>query len=428
MLLLLSWLTRWAQEHHDRRLVGGATHLCGCECRGGGLMTAASVRTGGEDATDGDDIEFGVLGPLQLSIGGALVPLGTPKQRAVLAVLVVNANRPVDIDTLISAAWNQRPPSGARATLHAYISNLRRVMSSAGIDRALLANAPPGYRLTLAPDQSDLGRFRSKKDAGVHAAAAAQFEQASRLMSDALAQWRGPFLEDLRDFQFVETLATAFDEEKIVAHTAHVEAQIACGRPDAVIMELESLITEHTYREPLWAQLITAYYLAGRQSDALDAYLRLKTRLAEDLGIDPGPKLRELYEQVLRQEPVDVRKAAQAHAEDTIASSVAVEGNATLIRIPVAAALRGADGQRYPLAGTVTRIGRSSDNDIVLSDIKVSRHHAVIIDNGTAFVITDLGSVNGVRVRGQRIDPSAELREGDRFRIGDQEFTLEAKH
>jgi len=356
-----------------------------------------------------------------------LVPLGTPKQRAVLAVLVVNANRPVDIDTLIGAAWNQRPPAGARATLHAYISNLRRLMSGAGIDRARLASAPPGYRLSIGQNQYDLGRFRSQKDAGLHAAAAAQFEQASRYMSDALAQWRGPFLEDLRDFQFVETLATAFDEEKVVAHSAHVEAQIACGRPDAVITELETLIAEHAYREPLWAQLITAYYLAGRQSDALDAYLRLKSRLAEDLGIDPGPKLRELYEQVLRQEPVDVRQAAQAHAEETIASSVAVEGNLTMIRRPVVAALRGANGQRYALAGTATRIGRSSDNDIVLSDVKVSRHHAVITDNGSAFVITDLGSVNGVRVRGQRIDHSAELREGDHLRIGSQEFTLEIK-
>jgi len=391
-------------------------------------MTATSLRTGRDDATDDNAVQFGVLGPLQMSVGGALVPLGTPKQRAVLAVLIVNANRPVDIDVLIGAAWNQRPPAGARATLHAYISNLRRLMSSAGIDRTLLASAPPGYRLAIGQDQYDLGRFRAEKDAGLHAAAAAQFEQASRQLSDALAQWRGPFLEDLRDFQFVETLATAFDEEKVVAHTAHVEAEIACGRPHAVIVELETLLAEHPYREPLWAQLITAYYLADRQSDALDAYLRLKARLAEDLGIDPGPKLRDLYEQVLRQEPVDVRTAAQAHAEDTIASSVAVEGNAAAIRrsdTKRVAALRGTGGQRYTLAGPVTRIGRNADNDIVLSDVKVSRHHAVITASGTAFVITDLGSVNGVRVRGERIDPRAELLDGDRIRIGDQEFTFE---
>jgi hypothetical protein len=190
-------------------------------------------------------------------------------------------------------------------------------------------------------------------------------------------------------------------------------------------MELETLIATHLYREPLWAQLITAYYLADRQSDALDAYLRLKTRLAEDLGIDPGPKLRQLHGQVLRQEPVDVRKAAQAHAEDTIVSSVALKGDPITIRRPPAAALCGADGQRYALAGTATRIGRSPDNDIVLSGVKVSRHHAVITDNGATLVITDLGSANGVLVAGQRIDPSAELCEGDRIRIGDQEFTLE---
>lgn len=394
-------------------------------------MTKASkapLSTAREEATDGgavQGVQFGVLGPLQMTVGGALVPLGTPKQRAVLALLVVNANRPVDIDTLIGAAWDQRPPQGARATLHAYISNLRRLMSSAGIDRTLLASAPPGYRLTIGKNQYDLGRFRTDKDAGVHAAAAAEFEQASRHMADALAQWRGPFLEDLRDFQFVETLATALDEEKVLAHTAHVEAEIACGRPQAVIMELEGLIAEHAYREPLWAQLITAYYLAGRQSDALDAYLRLKGTLAEDLGIDPGPQLRQLYEQILRQEPVDVRKAAQAHAEDTLVSSVAVQSGPVTIRRPVAAALRGAGGHRYALAGTATRIGRSSDNDIVLSDVKVSRHHAVIIDSGATLVITDLGSANGVRVGGQRIDTSAELCEGDVIRIGDQEFTLE---
>jgi pSer/pThr/pTyr-binding forkhead associated (FHA) protein len=151
---------------------------------------------------------------------------------------------------------------------------------------------------------------------------------------------------------------------------------------------------------------------------------RLKTLLAEDLGIDPGWTIRELHERILRQESLDVRKAAQSHAEDTV---VALSDNAIKIRQPTAAALRGADGQRYALVGTATRIGRSPDNDIVLSDAKVSRHHAVITDDGSTFLMTDLGSANGVRVRGQRIDPSTELGEGDRIRIGDQEFTLETQ-
>ena len=385
---------------------------------------AGSLTTGPDDATGDDAVQFGVLGPVQMRIVGALVPLGTPKQRVVLAVLIVNANRPVGIDTLIGAAWDQRPPQGARATLHAYISNLRRVMSNAGVDRAILASTPPGYQLAIRDDQYDFGRFITEKNAGVQAAAAAQFEQASRHLSAALAQWRGPVLEDLRDFQFVETLAAALDEEKILTHIARAEVEIACGRPYAVIMELEALTATHGYREPLWAQLITAYYLADRQSDALDAYLRLKTLLAEDLGIDPGWTIRELHERILRQEPLDVRKIAQSHAEDTI---VAQSDNAISTRRPAAAALRGADGQHYALVGTATRIGRSPDNDIVLSDGKVSRHHAVITDDGATFLITDLGSANGVRVLGRRIDPSAELHEGDRIRIGDQEFTLVTK-
>jgi SARP family transcriptional regulator, regulator of embCAB operon len=427
MLLLLSWLTRWVQERHDRRLVGCATCLCGCYGCGGALMTATSLRAGRDDATDGDAVQFGVLGPLQMSIGGALVPLGTPKQRAVLAVLIVNANRPVDIDVLIGAAWNQRPPAGARATLHAYISNLRRLMSSAGIDRALLASAPPGYRLAIGQDQYDLGRFRAEKDAGLHAAAAAEFEQASRQMAEALAQWRGPFLEDLRDFQFVETLATAFDEEKVVAHTAHVEAEIACGRPHAVIMELETLIAEHPYREPLWAQLITAYYVTERQSDALGAYRRLKTALAEGLGIDPGPTVSALHERILRQEPLVAKQGAALTTRKR--GVFAPEPTTSSIVLPQSAAgrLRDQNGRHYPLTGAITRIGRFTDNDIVLDDTDVSRHHAVITDTGTGYVMTDLRSTNGVEVQGHRVRGSATLADGDRVRIGGYDLIFEIR-
>jgi SARP family transcriptional regulator, regulator of embCAB operon len=366
--------------------------------------------------------QFGVLGPLQVRMGDVSVPLGTPKQRAVLAMLILNANRPVSIDSLIGAAWDQRPPQGARATLHAYISNLRRVMSDAGIDRSVLTNTPPGYQLSIGDDQYDFGRFIAEKNAGVQAAADAKFEEAGQHLLTALGQWRGPVLEDLCEFQFVETLAAAIDEERVLVYIARAEAEIACGRPHSVIAELEALTARHGYREPLWAQLITAYYLADRQSDALDAYLRLKALLAEDLGIDPGWTIRELYEKILRQEPLDARKVAQSHAEDTI---VAQSDNAIQVRRPATAALVGADGRRYALAGTATRIGRSPDNDIVLSDAKVSRHHAVIADDGRTLLITDLGSANGVRVRRKRIDPSAELRHGDRVRIGDEEFTIE---
>ena len=234
----------------------------------------------------------------------------------------------------------------------------------------------------------------------MHAAAAGKFEQASRHLTAALAEWRGPVLDDLRDFQFVDAFATALIEDKVLAHTARAEAEIACGRAYAVIGELEALTAEHPYREPLWAQLITAYYLTERQSDALDAYRRLKTTLADDLGIDPGPTVRALYERILRQEPLDVKKVARTTAVHDGHQHRSAHGSQC--RSTPVARLRDASGRVYPLRRAATRIGRLSDNDIVLDDANVSRHHAVIIDTGTSFVITDLRSANGVEVRGER--------------------------
>jgi SARP family transcriptional regulator, regulator of embCAB operon len=368
-------------------------------------------------------IEFGVLGPLQMTANGAPVTLGTPKLRAVLAMLVMNRNRPVSIGSLITAAWEEGPPPEARASLHSYISNLRKLLGGAGADpKRVLVNAPPGYRLNAADTDCDIGRFVVEKAAGVHAAAAGRFEEASRHLTDALSEWRGPVLDDLRTFQFVDVFATALTEDKVVAHTARAGAEIACGRAYAVIGELESLTVEYPYREPVWAQLITAYYAAERQSEALDAYQRLKSTLAEDLGIDPGPTVRALHEKILRQEPLDVKKAAKTtavHQVNDIDMRTAVNPAAAL------ATLRESSGRAYPLTATATRIGRLSDNDIVLDDSNVSRHHAVIIDTGTSFVITDLRSANGIDVRGVRIRGTATLGDGDSIRICDHQFTFE---
>jgi DNA-binding SARP family transcriptional activator len=375
--------------------------------------------------TPDGQIGFGVLGPLQMHIGGSEVSVGTPKQRAVLAMLVFNRNRAVSVESLINAVWPESAPEGARATLHSYVSNLRRLIGTANVDpKTVLAGVPPGYRLAVNDMQTDLGRFAAQTHEGIRAAAARRFEDASLHLGAALAEWRGPVLEDLSDFDFVDPLAQALAEDKIIAHTAHAEAEIACGRAASVIAELEALIIDHPYREPLWAQLITAYYLNERQSDALDAYQRLRAVLADDLGIDPGPTLRGLYQRILRQEPLDVRDAAQAAAEDTI-HAMDHDG---LVRLSGAASLRDVDGSVYPLTGMATRIGRSPDNDVVLADAKVSRHHAVINDTGNSFVITDLGSANGVHVDGQHIRATAVLSDGDVIRIGEHQLTFQTGH
>lgn len=368
-------------------------------------------------------LEFGVLGPLEMSIDGELVPLGTPKQRAVLAMLVINRNRPVGVDALITALWEEWPPSGARASIHSYVSNLRKLVSGSGADpRAVLAAAPPGYRLTIPENTCDLGRFIAEKTAGVHAAAAGRFEQASRHLSAALQEWRGPVLDDLREFQFADALATALVEDKILAHTAKAEAEIACGRASAVISELEALTVEHPYREPLWTQLITAYYLTDRQSDALNAYRRVKATLADDLGIDPGPTLRALNERILRQEPLDAKQNAQVTAAGTI--TVLDQRTMAAGQKVIAYLHDNASGIDYPVRSAATRIGRLSDNDIVLDSANVSRHHAVVVDTGTNYIINDLRSSNGVHVQHERIRAAAPLNDGDHIRICDHEFTF----
>ncbi|WP_428340431.1 BTAD domain-containing putative transcriptional regulator [Mycobacterium sp.] len=370
-------------------------------------------------------LQFGVLGPLQLRAGSALVPLGAPKQRAVLAMLLMNRNRAVSVDALIDAVWGESPVPAARTSIHSYVSNLRRLLSRGARDpNQVLASVPPGYQLNVADADCDLGHFVTKKDAGIHAAASGRFEEASAFLAAALAEWRGPFLDDLREFGFVDTFATALAEVRVAVQTAHAEAEIACGRADAIIPRLEVLSAEHPFRERLWAQLITAYYVAERQSDALDAYRRLKTNLAENLGIDPGPTVRSLHEQILRQEPVDTSLAAQTTATHRVAEIT--PGTGAPVGRSAIAELCGDDGQRYRLESS-NRIGRRPDNDIVLDDDDVSRYHAVVIDTGSEFVVSDLRSTNGVDVAGRRIRGSVTLADGDRIRIGSHHFTFQIR-
>ncbi len=365
-----------------------------------------------------------------MTANGNQLSLGAPKQRAVLAMLLVHRNRPVSVDALIDAVWGKAPVPAARTSIQSYISTLRRLLRGAVANpNRVLASAPPGYRLSVADADCDLGRFRAHKTAGVRAAGLGRFEEASDHLSVALSEWRGPVLDDLHGFAFVDAFAGMLLEERVASYTARAEAEIACGRADGVIGELEALVARHPHREPLWAQLITAYYVTERQSDALGAYRRLKTALAEGLGIDPGPTVNALQQRILRQEPLGPLNRARKSAVMTThqQSTVRSESAEALVDDPVVARLRDKAGRHYQLTGVTTRIGRLADNEIVLDDTEVSRHHAVIIDTGTDFLITDLKSTNGVQVRGRRVRRSATLEDGDHIRIGNSEFVFEIR-
>ena len=303
------------------------------------------------------------------------------------------------------------------------MSDLRKLIGTTGNDpRVVLASAPPGYRLNVDEKACDVGRFVIHKTAGLKATSGGLFREASRHLSAALAEWRGSVLEDLGDFQFADAYATALTEDKLLAHTARAEAEIACGRGYSVIAELESLTGKHRYHEPLWAQLITAYYVSERQSEALDTYSRLKAVLADELGIDPGRTLRELQSRILRQEALDVAGTAK-HNANTIIKTLSQRGTAGASS--PAAFLRDSSGRCHPLRAVATTIGRLPDNHIVIDHASVSRHHAVIVDTGTSFMIADLRSANGVAVQHQKIRDSARLDDGDLITISGHKFTFE---
>ncbi|MFG1795954.1 BTAD domain-containing putative transcriptional regulator [Nocardia sp. NPDC049149] len=362
--------------------------------------------------------QFGVLGAVELAIDGVTQALGGPKQRAVLAYLVINANRPVAIEALAQAVWEDSPPPDIRVSLHTIVSNLRKPLRDNGLDaRVLLAQVGAGYRVSVADEASDVQRFRVRKEAGLRALTAGRFRTASELLSSALAQWRGPVLADLRGLGFADAYATVLDDDRLAVIEGRAEADIAQGRAEAVVSELALLVGEYPLREPLWEQLITALYVDGRQSDALDAARRLRATLSDELGIDPSPPIRELEARILRQEPLELRaKAAISSFRATTIVDLNSGGPTAL--------LRERSGTTYAITGTITRIGRLPDNDVVLEHGKVSRHHAAILHNGITYLVKDLLSSNGVFVEGMRIVDTVALTDGATIRIGEYELVF----
>ena len=241
-------------------------------------------------------VEFRVLGPLEVTEQGAALALGGPRQRVVLAYLILEANRVVSTDRLIDRIWGEEPPEAARAALFAYVSRLRKILGPGRI----LAR-PPGYVLVAKQDEIDALRFaalveEARRQSGDREATAA-------LLTQALDLWRGSALSDLAEYDALRPAITRLEELRLGAIEDRVEAEIALGRHREVVAPLETLTGEHPLRERLWSQLILALYRSGRQGDALGAYHRARTTLVEELGIDPSPELRRLERQVLNQDP-----------------------------------------------------------------------------------------------------------------------------
>jgi YVTN family beta-propeller protein len=257
-------------------------------------------------AAESELAEFGILGPLEVSRCGRAVPLGGPRQRAVLALLLLEANRVVSLDRLAEDIWAGRPPEGWVTTVQIYVSHLRQVLEpgrARGAAGEVLVTRGRGYLLRVDGGRLDAARFQDGFTAGRAALEAGRHAEAAGTLRQVLGLWRGGVLADLADYAFTRPEAARLEELRLAAVEARVDADLALGRHDALTAELEQLATEHPLRERLHGQLMLALYRCGRQAGALAAYRRVRDLLAGELGIDPGEPLRALHAAVLAQDP-----------------------------------------------------------------------------------------------------------------------------
>jgi WD40 repeat protein/DNA-binding SARP family transcriptional activator len=242
-------------------------------------------------------MQFRLLGPIEVDAGSGPIPLGGPKQRAVLAHLLIRANELVPAATLVDEIWGDEPPAKVRNIVQTYVSHLRKAV---GHDR--IQSHPPGYRLCVGPSELDAARFGALVREAKRSLAADP-NIAVGTLDDALALWRGPALADLADQRSLVAEAARLDDLRLVAQEDRIQALLACGTPARAIGELEVLLGRHPLRERLWGLLMLAFYRVGRQAEALQAYQRARELLAEELGIDPSPELARLHERILKQDP-----------------------------------------------------------------------------------------------------------------------------
>jgi WD40 repeat protein/DNA-binding SARP family transcriptional activator len=241
-------------------------------------------------------MQFRVLGAVEVLVGGHPISLGGPKQRTVLATLLVHPNQVVPAEDLIDQVWGEDPPDTARKTLQGYVTHLRRAL---GPDR--LHWRAPGYVLSVVPRELDVAQF----EALVRQAKAtdASRDRASILYRRALEQWRGPAFADVGSDGAIAAEAHRLEELRLEALEARIAADLDAGRHDEVVPELTALTGERPLRERLWGQLMMALYRSGRQADASAAYHRAREVLADELGMDPSDELRGLHERILRNDP-----------------------------------------------------------------------------------------------------------------------------
>lgn len=247
-------------------------------------------------------LQFGLLGPLVVTVDGRPVDLPGGRVRALLALLLVQAGHVVSADRLIDDLWAGEPTPGASATLQGYVSELRKALSAALGRPAPVETRRPGYLITVDADQLDVVRFEALVDEA-RAAIRDGTADVAPLLGQALAVWQGSALADFADEPWARPVAARLEETRLWALEERIEAELRAGEHSQLVAELPRLIEEHPLRERLWGQWMLALYRCGRQADALRAYQDLRRRLGDELAIDPSPALQRLEQAILLQDP-----------------------------------------------------------------------------------------------------------------------------
>ena len=248
-------------------------------------------------------VDYQLSGAVEARAGGALVPLGGPKQRCVLAVLLVNHGSVVSVDRLIDAVWEDNPPPKALASLRAYVTNLRRALpvstDTASPAKARLASRAYGYQLTLLGDDSvDLHRFEKLVKDGRSALIRGAAADALDTLSTALTLWRGDPFGEFTHRDFAHADATRYVALRHTAIEARFDAALQFGDGGDLVPEIEAAIAADPTEERLWGHLMVALYRTGRTSDAVRAFDRARTTLDRELGTAPGDGLQTLYRKI----------------------------------------------------------------------------------------------------------------------------------
>jgi DNA-binding SARP family transcriptional activator len=277
-----------------------------------------------------DPLRFEILGPLRAFQGSHELALGPGKQRAVLAVLLINANRPVPTSRLVDAVWEDDPPQNGPNVVQKYVAGLRRLLEPDRSPRSpgrMLTLTGAGYLLRVAPGHLDLDWFHEQVRRARSLRTGGKFAEAAATLRQALALWRGEALSDLAGIMF-DTTRERLRETRVAALSEWADMELGLGRHVQLVPELVRLVADFPLREELRYLLILAMYRSGRQAEALAAYREARTLLNDEFGIEPGEQLQALHQGILRGDP---RLLGPVHPTGQSGSPSAVSGPAPAV-------------------------------------------------------------------------------------------------